>query len=360
MRFYLKSVTPELELYMSSINFDPLRPPFPISYPESYSKRLARKIGFYHTQGMPHDTWALSENIVDEKAFLEHVDEILKEKKKILEEELRSFKGGAFFFYFDTLDAVQHMFWRYLDPQSPSYEKNTLYQDTIFRYYEKIDQIIGDVLKMMDKDTDFIILSDHGFNTFRRAVHLNRWLLENGYLFLKEGAKESKEFFKDVDWSKTKAYALGFGGIYLNKIGREYYGIVDESQASALKQAIKRGMEQLRDPANNAKIINNVYLQEEIYQGIYKNDAPDLYVGFNAGYRASWESALGGTPALLIEDNIKKWSGDHIIDPVLVPGVIFTNKKIAFADAAIVDIFPTLLHLFNIDKPDETAGKALF
>lgn len=360
LRFYLKSIEPEFELYVSPINFNPQRPPFPISHPYNYSKKLAKKIGLYYTQGMPYDTWVLTEGKLHEKDFLELVDEVLNENKEILHNELKEFKGGVFFFYFEVLDAVQHMFWRYLDPQHPLYEKDSLYQDTIFRYYEKIDRIIGSVLNSLDKDTTLIILSDHGFNSFHRAVHLNRWLLENGYLFLKEGVNESKEFFEDVDWSKTKAYALGFGGIYLNRIGREYYGIVSTSEVQDLKQTIIKGLKQFRDPNTGEMIVKNVYSQEEIFRGPYMIDAPELFVGFNTGYRASWQTALGGIPCLFIEDNKKKWSGDHLIDSQLVPGIIFVNRKIRLKEPTIIDIAPTVLALFNIDKPKEMQGEVLF
>jgi predicted AlkP superfamily phosphohydrolase/phosphomutase len=360
LRFYLKSINPDLELYASPINFDPQKPLFPISFPYNYSKKLAKKIGIYFTQGMPQDTWALTENRLDEKAFLEQVNEVLNEKTRILEEGLKDFKAGLFFFYFDTLDIIQHMFWRYLDPQHPLYEKDSLYQDTIFKYYESIDQIIGKVLKDLDQNTTLIIISDHGFNSFRRAVHLNRWLLENGYLFLKEGVNESKEFFEDVDWSKTKAYALGFGGIYLNKIGREYYGIVTESEAENLKQTIIKGLKQFQDTKTGEMVVGNIYTKERVFNGPYINDAPDLYVGFNAGFRASWQTALGGVPNLVIEDNKRKWSGDHLIDSVLVPGVIFVNKKIDLQNPSIIDISPTVLGLFKINKAQDMKGKILF
>lgn len=359
-RFYLKSIKPDFELYVSPINFDPESPPFPISYPYDYSKKLVKKIGFYYTQGMPNDTWALTENRLDERAFLEQVDEVLDEREKILEEELKKFKSGLFFFYFDTLDTIQHMFWRYLDPQSPLYEKSSLYQDTVFRYYEKIDRIIGEGLKTLDKDTILIILSDHGFSSFRRVVHLNRWLLENKYLSLKEGANESRDFFEDMDWSKTKAYAMGFGGIYLNKVGREHYGIVNEAKAEDLKQAIIKGLKQLRDPATGEIIVKEVYDGKKVFHGSYMEEGPDLFVGFNAGYRASWQTALGGAPGVLLEENKRKWSGDHLIDPVLVPGVIFVNKKVELKKPSIIDIAPTILDLFNISYLTKTEGRVLF
>jgi len=359
-RFYLKSINPEFELYVSPINFDPQNPPFPISYPYDYSKKIVKKIGLYYTQGMPHDTWALTENRLDEKAFLELADKILSEKEKILKTALKEFKGGLFFFYLDSLDSIQHMFWRYIDTQHPLYEKESLYKDTIFRYYEKIDQIIGEILKNLDKNTTLIVLSDHGFSSFRKAVHLNRWLLQNEYLSLKEGRKEGREFFEDMDWSKTKAYALGFGGIYLNRIGREYSGIVSEQEAKNLKQEIAKRLRQSLDPKTGETVVRNVYEQEDVFKGTYMNDAPDLFVGFNRGYRASWQTALGSVPQPLIEDNRKKWSGDHLIDSDLVPGVIFSNKEMDLKDASITDIAPAILGLFNAPHSKRMLGKALF
>lgn len=163
-----------------------------------------------------------------------------------------------------------------------------------------------------------------------------------------------------MDWSKTKAYALGFGGIYFNKIGREYYGIVDEAEIKDLKQAIIKKLKQFQDPRTNQQVVSNIYTQEDIFGGPYINDAPDLFVGFNAGYRASWQTALGGVPPLIIEDNKRKWSGDHLIDPILVPGVIFVNKKIDLQNPSIIDIAPTILGLFNINKPKEMKGDNLF
>lgn len=360
VKFYLKSVEPEFELYVSPVNLDPQRPPFSISYPFNYSKKLAKKVGLYYTQGMPHDTWALTEDRLGEKAFLEHADGILNEKINILREELGQFKSGLFFFYFDTLDMTQHMFWRYIDPLHPLYEPGYPCKDTIFNYYEKIDRIIGEALNYLDKDTTLIVLSDHGFNSFRFGVHLNRWLLENGYLFLKEGETENNEFFENVDWSKTKAYALGFGGIYLNKIGREYYGILDESEAQGVKQKIRKELKEFRNPDTQELIVNNIYDAQEIYNGPYLKDAPDLFVGFNAGYRASWQTALGGQSSVVIEENKRKWSGDHLIDPILVPGVIFINKKVDLKNPSIMDLAPTILDLFGIDKPNKMQGRVLF
>ena len=360
VKFYLKSIMPDFELYLSPINFNPESPIFPISYPKDFSKKLARKLGLYYTQGMPHDSWALSEDRISEGAFLQHVDTVLNEKRKILGEELKNFKNGLFFFYFDTLDIVQHMFWRFIDSKHPLFISSSPYRDTIFEYYMQIDQMLGEVLKNIDGDTTLIILSDHGFSAFRKAVHLNRWLLENGFLGLKDRLKEGRDFFEGVDWPKTKAYALGFGGIYLNKEGREREGIVKEQELEDLEKAISEKLKQWRDGQTDEEIVRTVYKKEEIFNGPYKENAPDLFVGFNVGYRASWQTALGSVPGMLIEENNKRWSGDHLIDPALVPGIIFTNKKVKLDNPELIDIAPAILRIFNIHNSKQAQEKILF
>jgi predicted AlkP superfamily phosphohydrolase/phosphomutase len=358
LKFYLKSVSPEFELYVTPVNFDPSNPPLPISYPNNYSKKIASKVGLYYTQGMPHNTWALSENRIDEKTFLEHVDQIFSERKKILKEELKSFKKGLFFFYFDTIDTIQHMFWRYIDPQSPLYEEDSPYGRTIADYYRKIDAVIGEVMKNATPDTMILVISDHGFNPFRESVNINRWLLENGYLAIKKPLKEVNGFLDGIDWSKTKAYSIGFGGIYLNKKGREAEGIVTDAESKNLKLKIKEGLLKLKD-SKNQKAVNNVYLREDVFRGEYSDDAPDLFVGFAKGFRTSWRTAIGGVATELIEENRRKWSGDHLIDPILVPGVIFINKKIKSPHPSMIDVAPTLLSAFGLEKDKKMDGNSL-
>lgn len=359
-RFYLKDTGTDFELYMSPINLDPENPAFPISYPGNYSKKIARKIGLYYTLGMPNETWALSEELLDDKAFLEQVDVVLNERRYMLAEELKGFKKGLVFMYIDTLDVVQHMFWRGIDSSSPLFTTNSLYKNTIYTYYKKIDSIVGDVLKKLDKDTTLIILSDHGFNSFHRAVNLNSWLMKNGFLVLNQGKSQGEEFFKDIDWSKTKAYALGLGGIYINIKGRESQGIVSPEEEILVRNEISAKLKLWVDPITQNKVAKDVYKKEDIFNGPYMNMAPDLFVGFNSSFRASWQTALGATPETLIEDNNRKWSGDHIIDPSLVPGILFINRKTELAQPpSIIDLCPTILKLFKVNLRDKFDGKAI-
>lgn len=353
-RFYLKSIEPDFELYCSPINFAPQTPIFPISYPKNFSKKLAKEIGLFYTQGMPYDTWALNERRIDEDVFLQQANFVLEEREKIFKKEFLKFRGGIFFFYFGYPDPIQHMFWHYRDKRDSGYHR------VVLACYKKMDEILGWVMDRIDKDTLLIVLSDHGFGSFRRAVHLNSWLRDNGLLYLKDNEKESKEFFERVDWLRTEAYALGLGGIYINQIGREAKGIIyPGKEKEEVKKEIIDKLSQWRDPKTGDPVVRKVYTQEEVFKGKFNQDAPDLFVGFNLGYRASWQTALGAVPSESIEDNLKAWQADHIFDPQLVEGVLFTNMKINSArKPKIIDIVPTVLKFLGIDYED-LDGKSL-
>lgn len=350
----LLEVEPEFKLYISPVNFDPREPFFAIAYPKEYSRELVDSIGLYHTQGMPFDTWAVNENRLDENALLEQIEEVYKEKKAMLDFELARLKEGVLFSYFECPDIIQHMFWRYRDTDHPLYNKDVQsdYKSEIQSWYKKMDNVLGDVLRKMDKKDVLIVLSDHGFGTFRRAVHINSWLRKNGYLELKNpNAKSGGDLLKEIDWSKTKAYAIGFGAIYINQEGRERQGIVKPGRdVEFLKTEISQGLKQWIDEKYKKPVINNIYKKEDIFFGKYADEAPDLYIGFNIGYRASWQTALGAVPGVLIEDNTKKWSGDHLFDPKLIPGVLFFNQNITKANPSIYDITPTILKLCGFDE----------
>jgi predicted AlkP superfamily phosphohydrolase/phosphomutase len=353
LRFYLVETQPEFKLYVSPVNFDPRAPFFPLSYPKDYSRKLTEDIGLYYTQGMPLDTWAVNEKRIPETALLEQAKEVLRTKTAMLNLELKRFKKGILFCYFGSTDTIQHMFWRYTDLKHPLYEEDATkqYQEVIKNWYIKMDAVLGEVLSNLNPEDTLIVLSDHGFSTFRRTVHLNSWLKKYGYLTLKDGVASGCGLFKDIDWSKTKAYAVGFGAIYLNQKGRERNGIVAPgAETEDLKEEIAQKLMAWHDEKDNAALINHIYKQQDLFHGRYKKDTPDLYLGFNTGYRASWQTALGDVPEELVEDNLKKWSGDHLFDPVLIPGVILSNKQINKENPSIYDLTPTILKIIGYSK----------
>jgi predicted AlkP superfamily phosphohydrolase/phosphomutase len=224
--------------------------------------------------------------------------------------------------------------------------------------YRRMDELVGKTMRFADSGTAMFVLSDHGFCAFRRGVNLNTWLLRNGYLSLREGAEESGPFFRNVDWRRTRAYALGLSGLYLNLEGREAQGVVRGGrEADELKRALIERLEALRD--EGAAPIRTVYETASLYRGPYLDAAPDLIVGYADGYRTAWDAAVGKTGTEVIEDNEKPWSGDHCVDPLLVPGVLFSNRRIEAADPGIEDLAPTALGLFGVAAPEWMDGRAM-
>lgn len=366
LRLLLVRIEPELEIYASPVNFDPTAPVFPIAHPWEYSTELAKTLGSFYTTGMVEDHTGLSNERFGEEAYLAQCADVMRERERMLHLELDRFREGFLYCLFDTPDRVQHMFWRFGEPNHPANREGDARRremaGVIGEHYRACDAVIGRVLERVDAETLLIVLSDHGFNSFQRGVHLNAWLLEHGYLALKPGAKpghEAGEFFKQVDWGRTKAYALGIGSIYLNVRGREGDGVVEPAQADAVAQELAGGLTSLIDPQRGMQAVRCAKTKREIYAGAYLDEAPDLVVGFAAGYRASWTTALGGIPAELFEDNVKKWGGDHIIDPSLVPGVLFMNRPFDGTSARLTDLSPTILAALGVSQPGIMEGRSL-
>lgn len=360
-KFYLSEASSKkISLYLSPINIDPQDPLFKISLPEKFSKEIVKNNGLFATLGWECDTWALNDGYLDEKAFLESAYQIFNERKKILFDKIKSEKYSMIISVFGELDRIQHMFWRYIDPKSELYEKNAQPQikNAIFNYYKMVDDLIGQVSSMIDSSTTLFLVSDHGFAPFRRSVNLNSWLVQNGFMKLNKSNSAQNSFFKDVDWNNTKAYGLGIGGIYINLEGREKNGIVKSIQYDNLRNEIIKKLLQLEDPLTKEKVIHHVYKKENIYEGEYINSAPDLVIGLIPGYRVSQLSSLGSVEKNIFNDNLRKWSGDHVsVDPSFVPGVFFTNKNAELDPIPdIKDIAPAILNIFGVKIPQQMDG----
>ncbi len=365
VRFYVRQLSPHIEFYVSPVNFDPAAPLFPISHPASYARRLADEMGLFSTLGMAEDHTALNNGRLDEAAYLAQCALVLAEREEMTLRELRRLEQGLFFVVFDTPDRVQHMFWRFRDAGHPFYDRDlaSLLGRQIEEHYRVYDGLLARIAEFADEQTLLVVLSDHGFNTFRRAVHINTWLCENGLLALRNSQKPDEALgdgFAQVDWSKTRAYALGLGGIYLNRKGRERDGILEEGQdAERVRGAIETGLTGLVDKQTERVAIHSVHRAEQLYQGAYAKDAPDLLVNYAPGFRVSWQTALGGMPQRLFDDNIRRWSGDHIIDPEAVPGILFLNRASPHAAADIRDLATTLLNYFGVAPHPAMEGKSL-
>lgn len=362
-RFYIKEMSPDFKLYVTPINIDPSNPALPISTPESYAQELYRCCGNFYTQGMPEETKALSWGVFDHHDFHSQSSIALEEQLRQFDYVLDQFNEGFLFFYFSSTDQKTHMFYNMIDPEHPSYDPVLAehFHDVIAGVYESMDAVVGQAMSRVDENTTLILMSDHGFAPFRRALHLNTWLKDEGYIkFVDNADTSNSDYFNNVDWPVTRGYGIGFNGIYVNQQGRESYGSVFPTEREALLKEITEKLLALRDPKNGESIVRTVYRGDEVYSGSQKAAAPDLVVGYNRGYRASWETTIGGFPQNWIADNMDAWSGDHCMAAELVPGVVLSNKQIRADAPKLFDLAPTILAEFGIQAEEGMVGRPIF
>jgi len=366
VRFLLVGLDPHLELYASPVNFDPAATlVYPISSPPEYARELADAVGTYYTTGMVEDHGGLNNGRFGEEAYLDQCAHALTEREQMLQHELARQRDGFVFCLFDTPDRVPHMFWRCLEPDHPAQRVAPVqgFEHAIEENYRACDAILGRVLAAVEPETLVITLSDHGFTGFRRGLHLNAWLRREGLLALKPGVsprEEAGEYLRNVDWTRTKAYAVGIGSVYLNLRGREGDGIVPPDEAPELSRRIADGLSGLVDPETGEVAIRGVTARSAAYSGPFAAESPDLVVRFSKGYRASWTTAVGGVPEDLFEDNTKRWSGDHIVDPELVPGILLMSRPFRGEGARLIDLAPTILAALGAPRGPAMEGDELF
>lgn len=372
-RFYVEQVAPEVRLYMSPLSFDPDKPAVPLSYPSDFARRLSQHDGLEKTLGWWNDTWALNEGKLGDGAFLADLNNNMSVTERMTLDVLDHDHPDLTVAVFTATDSVSHMFYRFLDPGSPAFDPALArrYGDAILDVYRRMDEIIGQVERRLKPSDTLIVVSDHGFHTWRRGFNTNTWLVANGYMTLKRADAapsamdlrdlyDQGSFFPNVDWSRTRAYALGLGQIYLNLSGREAHGIVPPgAPAEALRQEIARRLLAYRDPDTGEHPVAEVSEPEKVYHGPYAAQAADLQLGFRDGYRTSWQTALGGIPNGIVVLNTRPWSGDHCASvPRQTPGIFFSNRRLE-ESASILDIAPTVLALLQLKPPSAMDGHPL-
>jgi len=371
------------ELYVDFLQIDPSAPPFwqPVSQPPGFVSELARATeGPFETVGWACLTNALKDREIDPVTFLEDIDATRADRERILAVELARTDWRLLFAVESTPDRVQHMMYQYYDREHPMYDAGSAAQkvrfggqeialsESIPAAYRQIDRLVGVVLDQHLRPEDTLILcADHGFQSFRRGLNLNNWLAEHGYLqTVGLGSKEQGASLKFVDWSRTRAYAVGLGMIFVNLRGRERGGIVDTVEVPALLYEMTRDLLATRDGENS--VVRTVHRTADIHSGPHLDLESDLMVGLEAGYRVGWSTTTGGMrlvqaeggsgwkPAPSIEDNTNNWSGDHVsVAQELVPGIFFCNRKVAIPEGGVdlLHIAPTVLALLGVPVPAE-------
>lgn len=365
-RFHALEVGEQVRLYMACLQFHPDDPFIRFSTPANYASELKERYGFYKTIGWIYDTHALRQDALTEDVFLGDVQNTMAWRERLTLDELERGNFDLLVSAWTATDRVGHLFWHHRDPEHPMHTEagHEKYGRAVEDTYMQMDAIVGKVLSKTQPDDLVMILSDHGFHSFRRGFNVNTWLIREGYLAVQgqtdpATATNDTPFLRGYDWSRSKAYSLGLGSIFLNLKGREGQGTVDPSEADALIAEIREKLLAVTDPETGDKVFSNVYTRDH-YEGIAKADAPDLQLGYAEGYQSTKDAAKGAAPAELFEDNDDKWSGEHAASDVATTGgVLFTNKPINTDQPEIVDIGVTALTYLGKEVPEDFEGEPL-
>lgn len=359
-RFTARTVSPSPEVYVEPLSIVPEAPYLPLASPPSFAVDLWKRFGPFKTVGWIDDTSGLGAGAMDDGQFLREALATMRLEGKVLDAALERRSSRLLVSVSVSPDRIGHMFFRYLDPVRPEHAADQSFVRGLDDSYVEMDRVVGEAVTRLAPSDTLVVLSDHGFTSFRRGFNLNTWLARNGFLAFNKGAKKSRELFADVDWSRTRAYALGTGSIWVNVRGREAKGIVDPDDASKVAQAIARKIVETKD-GSAGRVVLAAYLGDDLYAGPERSAAPDVRVALAPGWRASWATSLGGAPDGLFDDNDKKWSGDHAsARPEDVPGILVTNRPLKVKDPGIEDVAATAYGMMGVKPPAGLVGRALF
>lgn len=375
-RFKLIRLDPEIELYLSPINFHPTCHPIAYSWPPEWAKGLSGDIGLFKTIGWTIDTWSYPSGVGGIDLFLEDMWATVEASERIMEASFRENDADVIVQVFDFTDRAGHMLWHELDDGHPLFKPELApkYRAAMEATYVKMDELIGRARELAGPEALFVVLSDHGFSSFRRQINYNTWLYKNGYLTLKGKTRTRNleqlfdkdvsgvDVFSGIDWSRTKAWAMGLGSVYINLVGREPQGIVMPGEEyEKLVQELKEGLQAEIDPVTGEAPVFKVYHRDEIYEGYDPNKIPDLRPSNRLNYRVSWQDTLGGLATEVFEDNDRVWSGDHCsLEPSLVPGILIVNRKLSTDGPRIIDIAPSILAALKLEPDAELDGRVIW
>jgi predicted AlkP superfamily phosphohydrolase/phosphomutase len=308
---------------------------------------------------------------------------------------------------FSITDVIQHVFWKDIDPQHPQYtEKGAyLYGNHIHKYYRRVDELMGKIIDKVPEDRYIIIVSDHGGGPVYKRIALNALLNQKGYLeFSKTVGKDSGFSLSNVlykigvdkekaerlvyrfarplnlvsfipkipkglvglfpttgnlatlDWSKTKAYSQqSYGQVYINTGKREPIGCVSEEEYESLRQELIKELMNFKDPETGANIFDEYYLGEDLYQGEFAKQGPDIY--FKTTDPKHEVIGFSKTGDIFVEPFL---SGTHTQYGIFICTGPDTKKNTRLENTDIIDICPTVLHLLGLPIPYYTDGKVLY
>lgn len=363
---YVYEAGEHIRLYMTCLQVHPSDPCLPISAPATYAATLSSRHGLFKTVGWSDDTKALQHNDLTEELFLQEALANMAFQGLVVLDEFDAGQFDLFIAGWTSTDRVAHMFWRYSDKEHPKHEADApeRFRRAVETLYAQMDTIVGEIARRLQPNDLLMILSDHGFKSFHTQFSVNTWLVRNGYLAVKDQRDNAEAFTDDkflqgFDWSRSKAYGLGLGSVFLNLRGREGKGIVPPEDADALLKEIRERLIDVKEPESGKPILHDVYLARDVYRGDCLSEAPDMQLGFRDGFQMNKASASGAAPKNIFSPNDDKWSGEHAAADVHhAHGILFCNRPL-LDNPAIVDIGVTALNKLNIDVPQDYEGRPL-
>lgn len=382
-RFYLQEAAPSFRLFISPVN---LAAGTEGLADGEFDRELFEALGPYYTKGMAEETKALTQGLFTTDEYLVQSNLVYQEGRDALDVLLSQPRGGLLFFYVSTLDLNCHVLWKYLDPHHPARGEDASPADprhatSITDLYVRLDALVGDVRSQLRDGDELYVISDHGFGPVYREFNLNAWLAREGYLVSKPGAvvggPAGPMSFEQADWARTRAYGLGFQSLYVHRAGRETGGVVAPAAYDALVEEIRGKLLALRDDgASRLRVLRGrsvfraVHRPKEIYSGAAMAAAPDLVLGYDRGYGPSDETVLGTWTDVVLADHVRGFSGHHANDASLVPGVLFSTRRLATTRSAtaqspaahvarLEDITVTILGEFGVPPHPSMTGTLL-
>lgn len=373
------------------------------TYPKNLLEDLRNELG-------KDFRFQLKVHFQDEAQFLEEIQTLTEYVFQATDYLMNNNPWDFLITVFSGPDAVCHAFWKYMDPEHPLYDARAPreFKHAIFDTYKAIDKKIEALQKNIDSDTTLLLMSDHGFGPLYYGVSINNWLLNEGFLTLKNTASSRirywmyrrgvsyynllkltkalrlskralkaaysrksfwadlvNKFFltnKDIDWSRSKAYCMGtMGQLFINQKGREPQGIVEPNgEYDELVNHIITKLHELKDPNNNTIIFNEIFGKKEVYPlSRVEDNTPDI-IFFNSEMKYTIDKfLLFGSKDLVSTHPL--WSGIHTHNGIFLA---YGNNRILKATdidkVSIVDIAPTVLHIMESPISKDMDGRVLF
>lgn len=358
----------DVQVYVSPIQWHPDAPPSSISSPAAAAGRLFDRLGTYRTLVWPEAGWALADGWLSEASFLAAQDDTFSDRAEALLNRVDSADWNVIVAGIESLDTTGRLMWRFIDPGHASHDSALAptFGDAIDDMYLRLDDLVGQIRARLPQGANLAVVSPYGLYTARYVVDLNRWLANEGLLAwhtppsdVTLAALADPSLWDDtIDWARTTARAMGAGHIYVNVRGRSPGGIVEPGAAyDAVVQQLRQRLELLTDPMSGRRVVARVRVGRELFEGPQAARAPDLVVTFSPGYRASWDSMLGGAASVVIARNRERWSAEHAsVDERTVPGVWLSSVALSAPEIELLDVAPTILEYFGQARPKGLDG----